>query len=57
MLEQARKKTRTDGRFVYSRLYERDLSQPLDIANSEYGALICSGTFTHGHLGPEAFDN
>ena len=33
-----------------------DLSQPLEVPDSEYHAVISSGTFTHGHVGPEPLD-
>ena len=28
----------------------------LDIPEDQYGAIVSSGTFTHGHVGPKAFD-
>ncbi len=40
------------GKAVYRDLIEADLTKPLDIADGAYGALISSGTFTHGHVGP-----
>lgn len=46
MLEVAR------GKDAYRELIEADLTQPLDIPDGRYGALISSGTFTHGHVGP-----
>lgn len=39
-------------RKVYNRLIEADLSKPLDIPDQTYAAAICTGTFTHGHVGP-----
>lgn len=57
MLEQASLKTRTDGSAVYSELYERDLTRDVLNENAPYEALISSGTFTHGHLGPECLRN
>jgi len=33
-----------------------DLTQRLDIADAVYGGIVCVGTFTHGHVGPEAID-
>ena len=36
----------------YRRLIEADLTRPLDIPDESYGALLSSGTFTHGHVGP-----
>ena len=57
MLEQAALKTRTDGSAVYRQLYERDLTCDVPNENAPYEALISSGTFTHGHLGPECLRN
>ena len=57
MLEQASLKTRTDGSAVYRELYERDLTRDVLNENAPYEALISSGTFTHGHLGPECLRN
>lgn len=30
-----------------------DLLKPLDMVGGDYGGVISSGTFTHGHVGPE----
>lgn len=49
MLDQAR------TRGVYRRLERADLTRPLDIEDDNYDAAICVGTFTAGHVGPEAF--
>ena len=57
MLTKAREKKRQDGGPVYRFLLEKDMSQLTSTPNSPYDALICSGAFTHGHLGPEAIDN
>lgn len=57
MLEQAIIKSRRDGSPVYSQLFERDLTQEVSFTNAPYDALVCSGTFTHGHLGPDAIEN
>ena len=57
MLEQASLKTRTDDSAVYRELYERDLTRDVLNENAPYEALISSGTFTHGHLGPECLRN
>lgn len=48
MLDAARRK----GHYRY--LYEVDLTQDLNPDLPRYGAVLSSGTFTHGHLGPEA---
>jgi predicted TPR repeat methyltransferase len=39
-------------RDIYKNLIEGDLTKPLDIADATYGAAVCTGTFTHGHVGP-----
>lgn len=50
MLEVAR------GKGLYRSLMERDLSRSLDIGDGDYDAVVCAGTFTYGHVGPDAFD-
>ena len=57
MLAQAQLKTREDGSVVYRALYERDLTVAVPNENAPYEALFSSGTFTHGHLGPECLRN
>lgn len=57
MLGQAKEKTRPGGHFVYRELFERDLTKEVLLTRDPYDALICSGTFTHGHLGPESIEN
>jgi len=57
MLAQAKRKTRQDGSVVYRALYERDLTVAVPNENAPYEALFSSGTFTHGHLGPECLRN
>ncbi len=57
MLTKAQDKKRQNGSSVYQLLLEQDMSKRASTPNSPYDALICSGTFTHGHLGPEAIDN
>jgi len=56
MLLQAKAKTDVTGAPIYHHLIAADLTQRIDIADDRYGGLISSGTFTHGHVGPEAFD-
>ena len=41
---------------LYRKTIEADLTQDLDIADGTYGAVVSSGTFTHGHVGPDALD-
>ena len=43
-------------RDIYQRVMVGDLNLPLEIANTSYDAAISSGTFTHGHVGPEPLD-
>ena len=57
MLAQAKLKNREDGAVVYRQLYERDLTRDVANENPAYEALFSSGTFTHGHLGPECIGN
>lgn len=38
---------------LYRNLICADVLQPLDIPDGTYGGFISSGTFTHGHVGPE----
>jgi len=42
---------------VYRNFYELDLTQPILGVPIDYAALISSGTFTHGHLGPTVLIN
>ncbi len=53
MLRQAASKEH-DGSAIYRTLLEADLTQPLDIPDGAYGGAVSVGTFTHGHVGPEA---
>lgn len=48
MLAQARAKGR------YRDLFVADMTQPLPVADGAYAGLTCAGTFTHGHVGPDA---
>ena len=50
MLEIARLKN------CYSKIIEADVTQRLSISDNHYGAIVSAGTFTHGHVGPCAFD-
>lgn len=40
----------------YQNLFPLTPNQPLSIADNSYDATLCVGVFTHGHLGPEGFD-
>ncbi len=48
MLRQAR------GKNVYRRLFESDLTQRLAVEDGAYSGAVSAGTFTNGHVGPEA---
>ncbi len=50
MLAEAERKGR------YRALMEADLTRPLPVPEANYAGLISSGTFTHGHVGPEALE-
>lgn len=50
MLEKAKDKG------IYTRLHQGDLTGRLDLPENSYDAIISVGTFTCGHVGPEAFD-
>ncbi|MEM6662945.1 MAG: class I SAM-dependent methyltransferase [Pseudomonadota bacterium] len=41
------------GKGIYRDLIQGDLTKSLDLADDSYGGVISSGTFTHGHVGPE----
>lgn len=50
MLEIAR------GKGVYRALIEADILQGLPVEPGRYAGMVSAGTFTHGHVGPEALD-
>ena len=41
---------------LYRRLFEGDVTQRLDVPDGSYDGVVSSGTFTLGHVGPEAID-
>ena len=41
---------------IYHTLFEGDILAGLDVETGTYAGLVSSGTFTHGHVGPEALD-
>ncbi len=53
MMAKARQRTGPDGNPVYRHLIEGDLTGPLDLPADSYAGIASSGTFTHGHVGPE----
>jgi len=40
----------------YENLFEGDLTAILDVEDGTYKGIVSAGTFTHGHVGPDAFD-
>ncbi|MDK2956717.1 MAG: hypothetical protein PWQ57_2213 [Desulfovibrionales bacterium] len=50
MLQQAEKKA------VYRNLLQRDMSKPLGLPDDAYDAIVCTGTFTYGHVDAKGFD-
>lgn len=50
MLDEAERKK------IYGRHIQADLSKPLDIPADRYDAVVCTGTFTYGHVKANAFD-
>ena len=41
---------------LYQKLIKVDLNKPISILNDFYGAVMCVGTFTFGHVKPQALD-
>ena len=41
---------------LYRRLFEGDVTQRLDAPDGAYDGIVSAGTFTLGHVGPEAID-
>ena len=41
---------------LYQKLVKVDLNQPIEAENNFYGGLMCVGTFTFGHVKPNALD-
>ncbi|MFK7838610.1 MAG: class I SAM-dependent methyltransferase [Sulfitobacter sp.] len=44
------------GKGLYRACIIGDLTGGLQIADGAYGAIVSSGTFTHGHVGPDALN-
>ena len=40
----------------YSSLIEADITKKIPLKENSIGAVVSAGTFTHGHVGPDAFD-
>ncbi|MFN3578374.1 MAG: class I SAM-dependent DNA methyltransferase [Tabrizicola sp.] len=47
---------RAAGKRLYDHLIRADITRPLDMPRS-YAGIVSSGTFTAGHVGPEALPN
>jgi ubiquinone/menaquinone biosynthesis C-methylase UbiE len=45
-----------DQKGLYRDLIQGDLTKTLDIPDASYDGITSTGTFTHGHVGPEALD-
>jgi predicted TPR repeat methyltransferase len=43
-------------RGIYRELLQGDVNQPLALETASYDGAISSGTFTHGHVGPQPLD-
>ena len=56
MLEQAAAKRTDGGTAVYDHLLVGDLTAVLPVDDGAYDGVTSCGTFTHGHVGPGAFD-
>ncbi|MFA3920151.1 class I SAM-dependent DNA methyltransferase [Ruegeria hyattellae] len=41
---------------VYRDAIEADLNEGVPVSRNSYSGIVSSGTFTHGHVGPEALD-
>ncbi len=50
MLDESEKKG------VYRKHIQADMSKPLELADNSYDAVVCTGTFTYGHVDADAFD-
>ena len=50
MLDQAKLKK------CYSSLLEADVTKKIPLKSNSIGAVVSAGTFTHGHVGPDALD-
>lgn len=50
MLDEAKRKN------IYRSHIQADLSKPLEFTENAYDAVVCTGTFTYGHVKAHAFD-
>ena len=42
---------------IYRNFFAADITQTIETDGETYQGIISSGTFTHGHVGPDAIDN
>ena len=47
---------RAELKGCYSSIVEADVTKKIPLRNNSIGAVVSAGTFTHGHVGPDAFD-
>lgn len=45
-----------ENKRVYSQTHVIDLKDPLPLSSETYDAIICTGTFTHAHVGPSCLE-
>ena len=43
-----------DSKNIYKRSFFSDLTKEIPVTNSSYDGVVSSGTFTHGHVGPNS---
>ena len=41
---------------LYQKLIKADLNQAINVSDNTYNAVMCVGTFTYGHVKPQAID-
>jgi len=56
MLAKAADKLDGRGEPIYRHLFEANVLEPLVLGEGRYGGMVSIGTFTHGHVGPDAID-
>jgi predicted TPR repeat methyltransferase len=42
---------------IYDKLFEGDLTKKLDVPDGHYQGAVSAGTFTNGHVGPDALED
>lgn len=47
---------RAEAKGLYRAAHRLDLTRPLPLADAAYAGVASSGTFTYGHVGPDALD-